>query len=68
MVIGKTVGSMEVTGDLVELSDPKFADREAHRAMAFFGEYVRAITKGRLQMEVRVVYLKNWSPPRATAG
>jgi len=68
VLIGKTVGSNEVTGDLVELNDPKIAEREVQRATAFFAEYIRAITKGRLQMEVRFVTLTNWSPPHFKKG
>lgn len=64
VLIGKTAGSDLVADNLdARLSDPNFAERETHRATAFFGEYIRAITRGRLQMEVRVVELKNWKAP-----
>ncbi|MCE9554176.1 MAG: hypothetical protein K8T91_12480 [Planctomycetes bacterium] len=68
VLIGKTVGSKEVTGDLLELGDSKIAEQEVQRATAFFGEYLKAITKGRLQLEVRVVSLNNWSPPQFKEG
>ena len=69
VLIGKTVGPKLVSGDLDPvLRNPKFADRETRRATAFFGEYLKAMTKGRLQLEMRVVSLSNWNVPHFKEG
>lgn len=62
VMIGRTAGTNLVAGDLDALGNARFAEREARRATAFFGEYIRAISKGRLQLETRVVALKDWAP------